>query len=130
MIRTNQAKLSDLSSLWKVMDKVDNLSGKVAELISGRDVDATSAPEAFLLYEANSNKMFKRDIMNLINEKKIVLKYNPLVAVGMYLPYAPLIDKSSGAVQVIVNATSYCTEEDGKFKINVNDQNKYLLTHL
>jgi len=121
MIRTNQAKLSDLSSLWKVMDKVDNLSGKVAELISGRDVDATSAPEAFLLYEANSNKMFKRDIMNLINEKKIVLKYNPLVAVGMYLPYAPLIDKSSGAVQVIVNATSYCTEEDGKFKINVND---------
>ena len=113
MIKTNQAKLSDLSSLWKIMDKVDNLSGKVAELMSGNDIDATTAPEAFLLYEANSNKMFKRDIMHLINEKKIVIKYNPLVAVGMYLPYAPLIDKSSGAVQVVVNATSYGTDADG-----------------
>ena len=45
-----------------------------------------------------------------------------MVAIGMYLPYAPLIDKNSGSVQVIVNATSYCVEEDGKLKININDK--------
>lgn len=121
MIKTNKAKFSDLSSLWVQMDKVDNLSSKVIELISGQDVNAETAPESFLLYEANSNKMFKRDIFRLLNEGKIQIKYNPMVAIGMYLPYAPLIDKNSGSVQVIVNATSYCVEEDGKLKININD---------
>ena len=81
MIKTNKAKFSDLSSLWVQMDKVDNLSSKVIELISGQDVNAETAPESFLLYEANSNKMFKRDIFRLLNESKIQIKYNPLVAI-------------------------------------------------
>lgn len=120
MIKTTGAKMSNLSSVWMSIDKADNLQGKFMELLQGRDVDNLSAPEAFLLYQGNTNRMFKKEIFNLINDGKIVIKYNPLVAVGLYMPYSPII-ADNGQVKVVVNATSYCSESEGKLKIDVTE---------
>lgn len=121
MIKTVDAKMSKISSLFSDMMVADNLSGKIGELMSGVTVDEKTAPEAFILYrETSEHRMFKREIFNLLNDGKIILKYNPIVALGLYLPYSPLIS-NNGNVQVVVNATSYCTENDGKLKISLND---------
>lgn len=120
MLKTINARMTELSSLFAEMNKADNLNGKIRDLMGGLTVDETTAPEAFILYRESSDRMFKKEIFNLIHDEKIIIKYNPIVALGLYLPYAPLISPN-GQVQVVVNATSYCTEQDGKLKINLTD---------
>ena len=121
MFKTVQAKMSDRSSLFNIMDKSDGITKKIADLCGGRTIDNESSPEAFVLYKENNSRLFKKEIFSLIQDGKIELKYNPMVALGMYLPYVPLIN-NNGQVKVIVNATSYCTEgEGGKIKIDVSD---------
>lgn len=121
MFKTVQAKMTDRSSLFATMNKSDNLEAKIVDLMQGRTINEETSLESFVLYKEGNNRLFKREIFALLQDGKIELKYNPMVALGMYLPFVPLIN-NNGQVKVVVNATSYCSEgEGGKIKIDVMD---------
>lgn len=113
MRNTKNVKLSDVSSMYRNLIKIDKVDEKIKTLATSPDsvtITEINCPQAFTLFTM-SKCMFKKDIIRLYKDEKIVLKHNANVALGNYIPFIPLIT-GNGDVKLIVNASYFANRKD------------------
>ena len=120
MRSTKDIKLSDVSSMYRQLVKIDKVDEKIKKIcVEGITIDENNCKNAFVLLSM-SKVMFKKDIINLLKDERIILKYNPNVALGNYVPYAPLIS-NTGDVKIVVNTSYFVSEKDGEYEMKITD---------
>lgn len=120
---TKTVKLSDVSSMYANLVKIDKVDDKIKTLATSQDsvtITELNCPQGFTLLSM-SKCMFKKDILRLFKDEKLILKHNPNVALGNYIPFVPLIS-STGDTKIIINASYFVTKkEDGIYDIKLPD---------
>lgn len=118
---TKSVKLSDVSSMYRNLIKIDRVDEKIKVLVTSPEsttINELNCPAAFTLL-GMSKCMFKKEILRLFNDEKIILKHNPNVALGNYIPFVPLIT-NTGDVKVIINASYFVTKkEEGVYEMKL-----------
>lgn len=120
MKTTKDLRLSDISSMYKDINGKKDIGSLIKLLMGGVTVDNTNAKETFAMYNIASKSKFKKDILGMLHDEKIILKYNPDATLGNYFLYVPAIS-NSGSVKIYVNVNYFTDYKDSKFKFKGNE---------
>jgi len=120
MKTTKDLRLSDISSLYNDIDAKQNITPLIKELINGVTIDNNNAPEAFAMYNASYKALYRKAILTLLHDEKIIIKYNPDATLGNYFLFVPVIS-GNGAIKLFINVNYFTDLKDGKFRFKANE---------